>query len=133
MRLPARPNAPVTFTLTDARSWHAFARSQLAVGVPALEIAQWQPYDGASLGQRARGWVRFAHTGELGGLPAQVAAGVSCLGGAVLVWTGFALATRRLLAATRQRSRGTVYHADGAGRQTMTSVPNFKNVSDASG
>lgn len=45
----------------------------------------------------ARGWIRFGHTGELGRLPAQLLAGVACLGGVMLVWTGLALALRRLL------------------------------------
>ena len=43
-----------------------------------------------------RGWLRFAHTGELGGLPGQLVAGIGCLGGVMLVYTGLSLAFRRL-------------------------------------
>jgi uncharacterized iron-regulated membrane protein len=43
-----------------------------------------------------RGWLRFAHTGELGGLTGQIIAGVGCLGGVFLVGTGLSLAFRRL-------------------------------------
>jgi uncharacterized iron-regulated membrane protein len=57
---------------------------------------QWQPYEGSNLGQKVRGWLRFAHTGELGGLTGQIIAGVGCLGGVFLVCTGLSLAFRRL-------------------------------------
>jgi uncharacterized iron-regulated membrane protein len=51
--------------------------------------------------------VRFGHTGELGGLPGQLAAGLACVGGAVLVWTGLALAFRRLIAWRRVAVRAS--------------------------
>jgi uncharacterized iron-regulated membrane protein len=40
--------------------------------------------------------MRFAHTGELGGVTGQIIAGMGCLGGVVLVCTGLSLAVRRL-------------------------------------
>ncbi|OFV90541.1 MAG: hypothetical protein A3H95_13590 [Acidobacteria bacterium RIFCSPLOWO2_02_FULL_64_15] len=97
LRLPTRPGGPVSFTITDGESWNAFARSTLTLDAATGAIAQWQPYGGQSLGQRARGWARFAHTGELGRLPGQVIAGVASAGAVVLVWTGLALALRRFL------------------------------------
>jgi len=97
LRLPNRAGAPVSFTLTDATNWNAFARSQLTLDSSSAEIVRWEPYAGNSLGQKMRGWVRFAHTGELGGVIGQTLAGIACLGGVFLVWTGLALAWRRLL------------------------------------
>ena len=96
-RLPIRPGAPVTFSISDGASWNRFARSQLTVDNASGEVRQWQAYQEASLGQRARGWLRFAHTGELAGLAGQIVAGIGCVGGVMLVWTGLALALRRLL------------------------------------
>jgi uncharacterized iron-regulated membrane protein len=96
MRLPTRPGAPVTFTITDGANWNAFARSNLTLNGQTGEVLQWQPYEGNTLGQKARGWLRFAHTGELGGLTGQIIAGVGCVGGVFLVYTGMALAFRRL-------------------------------------
>jgi len=96
MRLPAREGAPAAFTITDGASWNAFARSNLTLNSVSGDIVQWQPYEGNSLGQKLRGWLRFAHTGELGGLPGQVIAGFGCLGGVFLVYTGLSLACRRL-------------------------------------
>lgn len=96
LRLPSRPGGPAAFTITDGASWNAFARSQLTLNGVSGEVMQWQPYEGSSLGQKWRGWLRFAHTGELGGLTGQVIAGIGCMGGVMLVYTGLALAFRRL-------------------------------------
>ncbi len=87
---------PAAFTLTDGDHWNAFARSQLAVDLASGDVQRWQPYGESSRAQKVRGWFRFSHTGELGGLPGQLLAGIACLGGVVLVWTGLALAVRRL-------------------------------------
>jgi hypothetical protein len=42
-------------------------------------------------------WLRFAHTGEVYGIAGQTIAGGVSGGAVVLVWTGLALALRRLL------------------------------------
>jgi uncharacterized iron-regulated membrane protein len=104
MRLPNRAGAPLSFSISDGASWNAFARSQLTVDAASGEVRQWQPYDQSSAGQKLRGWFRFAHTGELAGLTGQLIAGIASAGGAVLVWTGLALAVRRLLGWTRLRT-----------------------------
>jgi uncharacterized iron-regulated membrane protein len=96
MRLPNRDGAPVAFTITDGANWNAFARSNLTLNSATAEVVQWQPYEASNLGQKARGWLRFAHTGELGGLTGQIIAGLGCLGGVFLVYTGLSLAFRRL-------------------------------------
>ena len=64
----------------------------------------WEPFSNQSSGRKARTWLRFAHTGEVYGLPGQTIAGLVSGGAAVLVWTGLALALRRLRA-WRKRSR----------------------------
>jgi uncharacterized iron-regulated membrane protein len=94
-RFGDRPDAPITFTITDGARWNAFARSTLTLNGSTGEVVQWQPYDASSRGQKVRGWLRFAHTGELGGLPGQIVAGIGCLGGVMLVYTGLSLAFRR--------------------------------------
>ena len=98
VRLPENENGPVSFTLTDSQSWNAFARSQLTLDATTGDVRRWEPYDATTRGQKWRGWVRFGHTGELGGIGGQLLAGVASLGGVVLVWTGIALALRRLFA-----------------------------------
>ncbi len=96
MRLPGRDGAPVAFTITDGANWNAFARSNLTLNGASGAVVEFQPYENNNLGQKIRGWLRFAHTGELGGLPGQILAGLGCLGGVFLVYTGLALAWRRL-------------------------------------
>jgi uncharacterized iron-regulated membrane protein len=48
-------------------------------------------------GQKARNWMRFAHTGEQYGIVGQTIAGIASLAACFLVYTGFALAWRRLI------------------------------------
>ena len=84
--------------MTDATHWNQFARSQLTLDAATADVVRWEPYAASSAGQKLRGWMRFAHTGELGGVIGQFVAGLACVGGAFLVWTGFALAFRRFLA-----------------------------------
>lgn len=97
LRFPPRANGPVSVTMSDAGYWNPFARSQLTLDARTADMVRWEPYSATSRGQKLRGWLRFAHTGELGGLAGQIVAGLACVGGAFLVWTGLALALRRFL------------------------------------
>ncbi len=54
--------------------------------------------------RRLRGWIRFAHTGEVLGLGGQTFATLASLAGALLAYTGIALSLRRF-AAWRGRAR----------------------------
>jgi hypothetical protein len=56
-----------------------------------------------SLGQRLRSFVRFGHTGEYGAWPGQAIAAIASFGACVLVYSGLALAIRRLLAALKRK------------------------------
>lgn len=95
LRMPGRAGAPLVFTMTDGAQWNRFARTQLIMDGATGAVVRWEPYADASTGQKLRGWMRFAHTGELGGLAGQMLAALGCLAGVVLVWTGMALAWRR--------------------------------------
>ncbi len=79
-------------------------RATLTLNRNTGEVERWEPYSSQSAGRRARTWLRFAHTGEVYGLIGQTVAGLVTAGGAVLVYTGLALALRRFLA-WRKRSR----------------------------
>ena len=63
------------------------------------------PRHGADPAARARSVNRFLHTGEIFGIPGQTLAGLASLGGAILVWTGLALAWRRLILPPLRRRR----------------------------
>ena len=112
IRLPPRPGGPVSFSMSDREHWNSFARSTLAEnGVTGAETS-WEPYAQANRGQKLRGWMRFAHTGELGGRMGELVAGLASAGGAFLVWTGISLALRRFAAwSARRRSVETIKKA----------------------
>ena len=105
MRLPQREGQPVTFTINDRERLNAMARSTLTVNPTDGQVIRWEPYEQLATGQRLRTWMRFGHTGELWGLAGQIIAGVASAGGCVLVWTGIALAWRRLTAWLARRRR----------------------------
>ncbi|MDQ3255167.1 MAG: PepSY domain-containing protein, partial [Acidobacteriota bacterium] len=70
-------------------------RAQLTLNPTSGEVVRWEPFSSFSRGRRLRSFLRFAHTGEVAGLIGQTVAGLASLGGAMLVWTGLALAWRR--------------------------------------
>jgi uncharacterized iron-regulated membrane protein len=93
MRWPSGPEA--SFSIDEGTSWNPFARSQLVVSLESGEVLRWEAYTAVTPGRRMRQWVRFGHTGELAGWPGQLLAGMACVGGLFLTWTGMALALRR--------------------------------------
>jgi uncharacterized iron-regulated membrane protein len=108
--LPA-PNAPrVVLMLDSGDGGQPQKRATLTLDRRTGETVRWEPYSTQSPGRRARTWLRFAHTGEVYGLVGQTLAGLVTAGGAVLVWTGLALALRRFTA-WRRRSRETMAKA----------------------
>ncbi len=94
-RLPQRPDGPVTFFIQEPVGWHPTPRSQLVLDPVTAEVVKWEPFAGQNMGRRLRAWVRPLHTGEAGGIAGQTIAFLASAGGAVLVWTGIALAWRR--------------------------------------
>jgi len=103
IRLSVRPGGPVSFSMSDRDHWNSFARSTLTLNGQTGAETTWEPYTQTSRGQKLRGWMRFAHTGELGGRPGEAIAGLASAGGAFLVWTGVSLALRRLAAWSGRR------------------------------
>ena len=59
-------------------------------------------------GQRARRLLRFLHTGEALGIGGQVIATGASIGAAIMVWSGLALSTRRLILTPWRRRRQDV-------------------------
>ncbi|MFI5328946.1 MAG: PepSY domain-containing protein, partial [Candidatus Rokuibacteriota bacterium] len=90
-----RPEATVTFFIQEPVGWHPSPRSQLVLDPITADVVKWEPFAGQNMGRRLRAWVRPLHTGEAGGLAGQTIAFLASAGGAMLVWTGIALAWRR--------------------------------------
>jgi uncharacterized iron-regulated membrane protein len=80
-------------------------RSTLTLNRATGEVVSFEAFADQSLGRRLRSISRFAHTGEVLGLPGQTIAGLATAGSVVLVWTGIALSLRRLRAWVARRGK----------------------------
>lgn len=100
LRLPLTKDA--VFTIDEGKSWNIFARSTLSLDATSGEIVKWDQYENRNSGQQLRTWSRFTHTGESFGIVGQIVGFIACIGGTFLVYTGLALATRRLFARWRK-------------------------------
>lgn len=78
--------------------WPRTANTTLSLDPYTGAILQREGYAEQTASRRVRSWTRFLHTGQALGAVGQFVAGLACLGGCVLVYTGFALAIRRFLA-----------------------------------
>jgi len=105
--LPSPKASRVTVTLDAGDGGQPNKRAVLTLDRRTGAIVAWEPFASQSPGRKARTWLRFAHTGEVYGLPGQTVAGIVTGGGALLVWTGLALALRRFLA-WRKRSQAAL-------------------------
>ena len=97
-RLASTPQAPVVITVDEGYGGQPQLRHTMTFDRGSAGLVKDETFDDLSAGRRARSWLRFAHTGEFYGLAGQTIAGLASLGGVVLVYTGLALAFRRLLA-----------------------------------
>lgn len=108
LQLPTKADAPVTFTIDKGNGGQPQKRAQLTLNRIDGEVVRWEPYSSYTTGRRLRSWLRFAHTGEVAGIVGQTIAGLASAGGAVLVYTGLALAWRRLRAWMSRRRAGAL-------------------------
>jgi uncharacterized iron-regulated membrane protein len=102
VRLLESPRAPIALAIDRGNGGQPQLRSTLTLDRTG-EVVSYETFATQSLGRRIRTVMRFAHTGEVLGLPGQTVAGVASAGGGVLVWTGLALALRRLRAWVARR------------------------------
>ncbi|HWN09076.1 MAG TPA: PepSY-associated TM helix domain-containing protein [Pyrinomonadaceae bacterium] len=105
MRVPAANDGRVVFTLDKSDGGQPQNRAQLTFDRQSGAVVAWEPFATYSRGRQIRSLLRFAHTGEVAGIAGQTIAGIASAAGAFLVWTGLALAWRRLWGWRRKRSR----------------------------
>ncbi len=106
IRLAPDPDAPLRITL-DRSPWgtRVDQRTTLVMDRATAGILREEVPTTAS---QARTWVRWLHTGEAFGFLGQTIAGLASLGACFLVYTGWSLSWRRLLAWRRRRHRVAV-------------------------
>jgi uncharacterized iron-regulated membrane protein len=105
LRLPASHTAPLAFAIDKGDGGQPHLRSTLTLERRTREVVSYEAFSDLPLGRRIRNVMRFAHTGEVLGIPGQTVAGAVSAGGAVLVWTGLALAWRRFRSWVGRRRR----------------------------
>jgi uncharacterized iron-regulated membrane protein len=87
-------------------------RHTLTLDASSGAVAAWAPFSSQTTGQQARSWIRFLHTGEALGLVGQTIAGLVSFTSILMVWTGFALAYRRLVQPLLRRRRAAMPTAE---------------------
>jgi uncharacterized iron-regulated membrane protein len=105
VRIPASDRAPVVFAIDKGDGGQPQHRSTLTLNRATGEVVSFEAFSDQSLGRRLRSISRFAHTGEVLGLPGQTIAGLATGGAVVLVWTGIALTLRRFRGWVTRRSK----------------------------
>lgn len=104
-RLATSATAPIVLTVDEGYAGQPQKRHTMSFDRASASVIKDETFESLSAGRRARSWLRFAHTGEFYGLTGQTIAGLASAGGVFLVYSGFALAIRRLLAwITRRRA-----------------------------
>jgi uncharacterized iron-regulated membrane protein len=104
VRVPESNRAPVVFAIDKGDGGQPQLRSTLTLDRATGGVVTYEAFDDQSLGRRLRSISRFAHTGEVLGIPGQTIAGLATGGSVVLVWTGLALAWRRWRAWMKRRA-----------------------------
>ena len=104
LQLPASASAPLTFNIDSGTGGQPQTRAQLVLDRTTGAVTRWEPFSSYTRGRQLRSILRFAHTGEVVGIPGQTIAAIVSLGGAVLAFTGLALAFRRFYAWISKRA-----------------------------
>lgn len=103
----------LTFNIDSSAGGQPQKRAQLVLDRATGNVVRWEPFSSYSRGRQLRSILRFAHTGEVLGIPGQTIATAVSIGGAVLVATGLGLALRRFFAWLKKRARS---------KQTVTNL-----------
>jgi uncharacterized iron-regulated membrane protein len=95
--MPSSPSGTLNFTVDRGSHARPDLRSQITIDPKTGSIEKAETYSSYNAARKIRLWVRWIHTGEAGGFIGQTIAGIASAAGALLVWTGFALAWRRFI------------------------------------
>jgi uncharacterized iron-regulated membrane protein len=109
------PGNRISLAVAESHRGRVDLRSTVVVDRSTGQLVSHEAFSGYDRGRRWRMWLRFIHTGEALGVAGQTIAGLASAGGALLVWTGLALAIRRFLTwRSRRISQKQETHAPAA-------------------
>jgi uncharacterized iron-regulated membrane protein len=97
MQTSAVPGAPASFRIDRSIGGQPSKAFSLKLNGVDGSVIEWGTFADNSPGRRARINIRFLHTGEVFGFIGQTVAGLASLAACFMVWTGLALAWRRLI------------------------------------
>ena len=97
INLPDRNADQIEFSINQSLGGQPQKQFTLSLDRSNGEMLNMTGISDASPGQRARRIIRFLHTGEVLGFWGQTIAGLVSFATSLMVWTGFALAYRRLI------------------------------------
>ncbi len=97
MTLPDENTDKVQFSINQSLGGQPQRQFTLSLDRSNGEMLDWSGLSDLSPGQRTRRIIRFLHTGEVLGFWGQTIAGIVSFAALLMVWTGFALAYRRLI------------------------------------
>jgi len=106
MDIPGETAPTVTFKLDSGSGRQPHKVKDVVLNRSTGEVEKIGLYSDRPLGSQARVYIRFLHTGESLGIVGQTIAGLASLAACFLVYTGLALAYRRLIVpALRKREQ----------------------------
>lgn len=83
------------------------------------EMVERTTFEQMPAAQRIRGTIRFLHTGDYFGVAGQTVAGLASLAGVLMVWTGLALAYRRLIQPLVDRRKRRLHATPPLGSESV--------------
>jgi uncharacterized iron-regulated membrane protein len=95
LRLPV--STEVSITLDRGTGGQPQKQSTLVLDAASVRLIRTETFDDQTPARQARSIIRRLHTGEVLGVAGQTLAGIASLAAVLLVWTGLALAWRRLV------------------------------------
>jgi uncharacterized iron-regulated membrane protein len=104
LTLALPPASTARFSIDQGNGGQPQRRHSLTLDAATGDVQSWAPFSSQPPGQRLRIWIRFLHTGEALGTVGQTIAAIVSATSAIMVWTGLALAWRRLIVPLFRRS-----------------------------
>jgi uncharacterized iron-regulated membrane protein len=97
LRLPINAAGEVNFTMDSGNGGQPHEQVTLVLDGTTGQILRTESFEGLSPARQTRVIIRRLHTGEVLGVGGQTLAGIASFAAIMLVWTGLALAWRRLI------------------------------------
>lgn len=107
VRFPKDLADPLVFSIDRGDGGQPHKQATLSLNTHTGDVVKFETFSDLTPGRQARSLVRRLHTGEALGIAGQTVAGLVSFAGVILVWTGLALAYRRLIQPLWSRRRQT--------------------------